>query len=70
MRLTSSQSEAEKNARFVDNVYLALQKRKPDEAKELKDKFNDAAKKGGRLAAALARREQSQSAETDVAIGG
>lgn len=68
--LTSSLSEAEKKARFVDNVNLALQKMKPDEAKELKDKFNDAAKKGGRLAAALARREQSQSAETDLAIGG
>lgn len=67
--LTSSLSEAEKKARFVDNVNLALQKMKPDEAKELKDKFNDAAKKGGRLAAALARREQSQSAETDLAIG-
>ena len=57
--LNSSLSEAEKKARFVDNVNLALSKMKPDEAQDLKEKFNSAAKTGGRLAAALARREQS-----------
>lgn len=66
--LNSSLSEAEKKAQFVDNVNLALQKMKPDEAQTLKDQFNAAAKQGGRLAAAL-ERYNTKSTEQGLTIG-
>lgn len=53
--LKSDLSEADKKVRFVDNINLALQKMKPDDAQEFKEKVNAVAKEGGELAAAMAR---------------
>ena len=61
--LRSSLSEAEKKARFVDNINLAIQKMKPDEAQDFKDKVNAVAREGGELAAAMARYSQKVNQE-------
>ena len=53
--LKSSLSEAEKKARFVDNISLAMGKMEPEKAKDFKDKINEVAREGGQLAAAMER---------------
>lgn len=67
--LQSDLSEAEKKVRFVDHLQLAIndmEHKNPEAAQNFKDKINEQAKKGGRLAAAMERRRQmEENSQTD-----
>ena len=68
--LKSDLSESEKKVRFVNYLQLAIddmEQQNPQAAQSFKDRINDEAKKGGRIAAAMERKKQaeSQAAQSD-----
>ena len=67
--LQSDLSEAEKKVRFVDHLQLAIndmEHQNPDAAQNFKDRINNEAKKGGRIAAAMERKRQLEEQKKDA----
>lgn len=62
--LESNLSEAEKKAKFIDNMQVAIhdiQKNDPDKAEKIRENLNNLSKKGGALERALARKAAQSS---------
>lgn len=68
--LESSLSDSAKKAEFFDNMRLGMQKMKPEEAQDFREKINSIAKEGGMLAAAMARRAQAVNEEQAISGNG
>lgn len=71
--LQSDLTEAEKKARFVDNMQTALkdiEKNDPDRAEKIRDNLNSLSKKGGAIERALARKKAAIDSEQNPDLGG
>ena len=65
--LQSDLSEAEKKAKFVDNMQTAIkdiETSDPDRAKKIRENLNNLSRKGGALERALARKNSQESEQT------